>query len=135
LPAINSLDAAAKEHDLTYDQFHAAGAKGAFFTLEVLYADERLVKKAQAVIEMYKNNQKDPVNGQPIGLLQEKTAENVVKLFTAIIAEKKLQIKVNNFNGIDFINKKEYEAIQSLKDMSKKVIQTVKSAVTSPSTP
>src|SRR5665213_345251 len=57
-PAINSLDLAAKHHDLAYDKVQARGAIDAITDLETIGADKKLVSDAAAVVKMYYLNQK-----------------------------------------------------------------------------
>jgi hypothetical protein len=43
---IDALDAAAREHDLAYDQCHVAGFGGALFCLDAGHADRELARRA-----------------------------------------------------------------------------------------
>lgn len=119
LPAINSLDAAAKKHDLAYDKERVAGITGALFSLSVLPADKQLIKDAQAVIDLYNKNQKDPVNKQPVSTLTVNAAKNVVASFTKIVAEKEAQISILN-------------ATNEIKTNAQTIVEAIKAALTVP---
>lgn len=112
-PAVNSLDAAAKAHDLAYDKVPTEGFKGAIWDLETIKADRQLVSEAKNVIRMYYANTIDPVNKQKISDETLDAANGVVSLFSKIIAEKSLRIKANS-------------AVKSLKSSFENLVSVIK---------
>ncbi|CAF3303857.1 unnamed protein product [Rotaria socialis] len=88
LPALNSLDAAAKKHDRAYDVLRSSGAKGALVDLKTLDADKQLIKDAAGVVGMYKAGSIDPVSNKKIDNETVQSAIKVITLFSVSVAEK-----------------------------------------------
>lgn len=88
LQPIDILDAAARQHDLDYDQVGAAGKMDALFNEKTLQADIELVQRANAVIDMYKGKETDPYTGEEVSKDTYKFAKTVVKVFSQIAMEK-----------------------------------------------
>lgn len=95
-PAVNSLDAAAKKHDLAYNLVRAEGFSGAVGDLETIAADRQLVKDATKVSIMYFLGIKDPITHKLISNETNSAAVKVVALFATIVAEKEVRIGTIN---------------------------------------
>ena len=83
------MDAAARTHDLEYDEVNAAGIWGVV-SEETIEADINLVRAANKVLEMYKNGEDDPFTGEKITAETAERAEKVSALFSAVIIRKGL---------------------------------------------
>ena len=121
-PAINSLDAAGKKHDLGYDKATAAGPFDAVYLLRTLALDKQLVKDAQGVINMYKSGEEDPVNHQKISDETEYAAEGVVNIFSKIVKEKSIRLSIVNATN---------KVLNNLKKASDNIIETTKQGINS----
>jgi len=113
-PAINSLDQAGKNHDRGYDDERARGPLDAVYLLRTLALDKQLVKDAQNVVDMYKNNKIDPVTNEPVSDETVAAAKGVVSIFSKIVKEKTIRLAI--VNATNAVIDKTKEVIDKTKD-------------------
>lgn len=112
LPPINSLDAAAKKHDLSYDLVQAKGFKGAILDTKTLDADKQLILDASNVIAMYHLGITDPINRQQVSVETKDAAVKVVGIFTNLVAEKTIRSTANKVGN--YVEKKAQSAWETI---------------------
>ena len=103
------VDYAGFQHDKAYDKKNARGENDADNNLDVLDADTRLVQMSRRGVQMYKNNEIDPITGTQASYGMYVTGKAVVEWFDDIVEGKQ--------NAMTYI----MEQLQST-DLSVKVI-------------
>jgi len=104
LAPVDILDAAAKQHDKDYDKVNAKGIHGAVIDVNTVPADIDLVKRANGVIEMYKNKEIDPYTKKAVSKSTYSMALKVKNSFTALVMNKLFNSNVDQDRIIEQVD-------------------------------
>ena len=88
LPAINSTDQVAKDHDQNYDAVGAIGAHDFWSNPYTIEADKLAVNEWQKISEMGEKGQPDAINGKEIG-------DRYFRVFSSMIFKNAIDQKLN----------------------------------------